>query len=166
MGIPRHRLGRLHPRVNSCLPRDMDLIPSLFTWIYNTIESVMPSNHLILCCPLLLLPSTLPHIRVFSSELALRTKWPKYWSFSFSVHLSKEYSGMISFRRDWLEASPLGGTGWISLPSKGLSRVFSNIMVQKHPLFSPQPSLQSNSHICTWLLEKPKLWLDGLLLVK
>ena len=67
------------------------------------IESVMPSNHLILCRPLLLLPSIIPSIRVFSNESALRIRWPKYWSFSFSISPSNEYSGLISFRMDWLD---------------------------------------------------------------
>ena len=78
-----------------------------------SIESVMPSNHLILCHPLLLLPSIFPSIRVLSNESVLRVRWPKYWSFSISP--SSEYSGLISFRIDWL----------ISLQSKGFSRVFS-----------------------------------------
>ena len=68
-----------------------------------SIESVMPSKHLILCCPLLLLPSILPSIRVFSNESALRMKWPKYWSFSFSISPSNEHPGLISFRMDWLD---------------------------------------------------------------
>ena len=68
-----------------------------------SIESMMPSNHLILCCPLLLLPSIFLSIRVFSNELALRIKWPKYWSFSFNIGPSSEYSGLISFRIDWLD---------------------------------------------------------------
>ena len=67
------------------------------------IESVMSSNHLILCCPLLLLPSIFLSIRVFSNELALHIRWPKYWSFSFSISPSNEYSGLISFRIDWLD---------------------------------------------------------------
>ena len=67
-----------------------------------SIESVMPSNHLILCCPLCLPPSIFPSIRVFSNESALYIRWPKYWSFSFSISPSKEYSGLISFRMDWL----------------------------------------------------------------
>ena len=67
-----------------------------------SITSVMPSNHLILCHPLLLLPSILPSIRVFSNELVLRIRWPKYWSFSFTISPSNEYSGLISFRMDWL----------------------------------------------------------------
>ena len=71
---------------------------------FMSIESVMPSNHLILCCPLLLLPSILPSIRVFSSELALRIRWPKYWSFSFNNSPPNEYSGLISFRTDWSDS--------------------------------------------------------------
>ena len=68
-----------------------------------SIESMMPSNHLIFCPALLLLPSIFPSIRVFSSELALHIRWPKYWSFSFSISPSNEYSGLISFRMDWLD---------------------------------------------------------------
>ena len=75
-----------------------------------SIESVMPSNHLILCHPLLLLPSIFPSIRVFSSELALRIRWPKYWSFSFSISPSNEHSGLISFRMDWLYLLAVHGT--------------------------------------------------------
>ena len=104
-----------------------------------SIESVMPSSHLILCHPLLLLPSVFPSIRVFSNESVLHIRWPKYWSFSFSISPSNEYSGQISFRID----------GLISLQSKGLSRVFSNTTVQKHQLFSAQPYLWSNSDIHT-----------------
>jgi len=75
-----------------------------------SIESVMPSNHLILCCPLLLLPSIFPSIRVFSNKLALHIMWPKYWNFSFSISLSNEYSGLISFRMDWLDLLAVQGT--------------------------------------------------------
>ena len=96
-----------------------------------SVESVMPSNHLILCRPLLLPPSVFPSIRVFSSESTLRMRWPKYWSFSFSISPSNEHPGL----------TPLGWTGWISLQSKGLSRVFSNTIVQKHQFFSVQLSL-------------------------
>ena len=110
-----------------------------------SIESVMPSNHLILCHPLLLLPSIFPSIRVFSNESALCIRWPKYLSFSFNISPSNEHPGLISFRMDWLD----------SLQSKGLSRVFSNTTVQNHQFFGTQLSLQSNSHIHTWLLEKP-----------
>ena len=101
-----------------------------------SIESVMPSSHLILCHPLLLLLSIPPSIRVFSNESALHMRWPKYWSFSFSISPSKEHPGLISFRMD-------------SLPSKGLSRVFSNTTVQKHQFFGAQLSSQSNSRIHT-----------------
>ena len=75
-----------------------------------SIKSMMPSNHLILCCPLLLPPSIFPSIRVFSSELALRMRWPKYWSFSFSISPSNEYSGLISFGMDWLDLLAVQGT--------------------------------------------------------
>ena len=104
-----------------------------------SINSVIPSNHLILCCSLLL-PSIFPSIRVFSTESLLHIRWPKDWTFSFSISPSNECSGLISFR--W--------TGWISLQSKGLSRVFSNTTVQKHQFFGAQLSLQSNSHIHTY----------------
>ena len=119
-------------------------------------ESVMPSNHLILCPPLLLLPPIFPSIRVFWNESALCIRWPKYWSFSLSIGPSRKYSGLISWRL----------IGLISLLSKGLSRVFSNTTVQKHQYFNIQPSLGSNSQIHTWLLEKPQVWLHGPLLAK
>ena len=93
-----------------------------------SIESVIPSNHLILRWPLLFLPSIFPRIGVFSNELALHIRWPKYWSFSFSISPSNEYS-------DWF---PLGLTGWLSLQSKGLSRGCANTTVQKHQFFSAQ----------------------------
>ena len=109
-----------------------------------SIEMVMPSNHHIICFPLLLL-WIYPSIRVFSSESALGIKWPKYWSFSFSISPSSEY-------QDWF---PLGLTGWITLQSKGFSSVFSNATVQKHQFFGDQLSSWCNSHIHTWLLEKP-----------
>ena len=75
-----------------------------------SVESVMPSNHLILCHPLLLLPSIFPSIRVFSNESALLIRWPKYWSFSFNISPSNEYPGLISFRRDWLDLLAVQGT--------------------------------------------------------
>ena len=100
------------------------------------IESVMPFNHLILCRPLLL-PSIFPRIRVFSKESALLMRWPKCWSFSFSIIPSKEIPGLISFRMDWLD----------HLVVQGISRVFSNTTVQKHQFFGAQPS----SH-CRYLI--------------
>ena len=108
-----------------------------------SIESVMLSNHLILCCPLLLLPSTFPSIRVFSKESAVCIRLPKYWSFSFRISPSIETSGLISFKIDFL-----GLIGLISLQSIGLSRVFSSTTIQKHQFFGTQPSLWFNSHIC------------------
>ena len=109
-----------------------------------SIESVIPSNHLIHCYLLFLLPSTFPSIWVFSNDSVLHIRWPKYWSFSFNIVLPMN-------TQDW---SPLGMTGWISLQSKGLSRFFSNTTVQKHQFFGAQLSLQCNSHNHTWPLEK------------
>ena len=112
------------------------------------IESVKPSNHLVLCSPLFL-PSIFPSIKIFSDELALHIRWPKYWSFSFSFSFSpsNEYSGL-----DWF---PLGLSGLISLQSKGLSGVFSSTAVQKYQFFGTQPSLWSNSYIHARQMEKP-----------
>ena len=98
------------------------------------------ANHLILCRPLLLLPSVFPSIRVFSNVSALLIRWQKYWSFSFSISPSNEYSGLISYRIDWFDL----------LAVQELSRVFSSTTLQKHQFFSTQPSLWSSSHICTW----------------
>ena len=96
-----------------------------------SIESVMPSNHLIICCPLLLLPSIFPSIRIFSNESAFHMRWPKYWSFSFNISPSNESQDLF----------PLGWTGFISLQSKGLWGVFSNTTAQKHQFFCAQISL-------------------------
>ena len=85
-------------------------------------ELVMPSNHLFLCCPLLLLPSIFPSIRVFTNESALCIRWPKYWSFSFNICLSNEHSGLISFRKDWLDLLAVQGT-LKSLPQHHSSKV-------------------------------------------
>ena len=126
--------------VHHQLPELLKLMP---------IESVMPSSHLILCRPLLLLPAIPPSIRVFSNESTLRMRWPKYWSFSFNICPSNEHPGLISFRMDWLDLLPV-------------SRVFSNTTVQKHQFFGTLLSSQSNSHIHTWLLGKPQLWLENL----
>ena len=116
---------------------------------FMSIESVMPSNHLILCCPFLLLPSVFPSIRVFSNESVLHIRWPEYWSFVFQS-ISALTSVLPMNTQAWF---PLGWTGWISLQSKGLSRVF-NTAVQKHQFIGAQLSSHSNSHIHTWLLEK------------
>ena len=96
-----------------------------------SIESVMPSNHILLCRPLLLLPSSFPSIRVFSNESGLCMRWPKYWNFSFSISPSKEHSRLILFRMGWLDL----------FESRGLSRVFSSTTVQKHQFFGAQFSL-------------------------
>ena len=112
-----------------------------------SIESVMPSNYLILCHPLILLPSIFPSIRVFSNESVLPIP-----SDGQSIGVSALASVLPMNTQDW---SSLGWTGWTSLQSKGLSRFFSNTTVQKHQFFSAQLSSQSNSHIHTWPLEKP-----------
>ena len=104
-----------------------------------SIKSVMPSSHLILCHPLLLLPPISPSIRVFSNESTLPMRWSKYWSFRFSICPSNEHPGLISFRMDWLDL----------LAVQGLSRVFSKTTFQKHQFFGAQLSLESNSHIHT-----------------
>ena len=115
-----HRLQQATTPCPSSIPSLLKLMP---------IELVMPSNHFILYHPFLL-PSNFPSIRIFSNESALRIRWPKYWSFSFSICPSNEYSGLI---------------GLISLLSKGLLKVFSSTTTQKHQSFSPQSSLWSNS---------------------
>ena len=98
---------------------------------FTSIESVMPCSHLILCCPLFLLPSVFLSIRFFSKESVFHIRWPKYWSFSFSINPSNEYSGLISFSMEWFDL----------LAVQGLSRVSSNNTVQKHQFFSAQLSL-------------------------
>ena len=103
-----------------------------------SIESVKPTNHLILCHPLLLLPSIFPSIRVFSNESVLCIRQPKYWSVSYSISPSKEYSGLISFTIDWFD---------ILAVQRTLKSLFSSTMVQKHLFFGAQLSLCSNSHI-------------------
>ena len=106
------------------------------THVHRVGDAIQPSYPLSSPTPPAPNPSS---IRVFSNESILRFRWPKYWGFSFSISPSNEYSGLIS----------LGWTGWISLQSKGLSRVFSNTTVQKHQFFGAQLSSQSNSHIHT-----------------
>ena len=118
-------------------------LPFTISWSllkFMSIESVMPSHNLILSHPLLLLPPIFPSLKVITNELDLCIRWPKYWSFSFSISPFNEYSRLISFR--------------ISLQSKGLSSVFSNTTIQKHQIFDALPSLWSSSYICTWVLVK------------
>ena len=124
-------------------------------------------HHLILCCPLLLLPSNFPSIRVFSNESILCIRWPKYWSFSFNISLSNEHLGLISFRMDWLylhfnsfmnfneySASIFFRMDWLDLLAvQGTLKSLLQTTFWKDKFFRPQPSLQSNSHIHTWLLE-------------
>ena len=112
-----------------------------------SIELVMPSNHLMLCHPLLLLPSIFPSIRVFSNKSVFHIKWPKYWSFLFSISPSNEYSGLISFRMDWLDLLTVQRT------LKSLLQHHSS----KATILNIQLSLESNSHIHRRQLEKPKL---------
>ena len=114
-----------------------------------SIESVMPSNHLILCPPLLLLPSIFPSIRVFSNESALRIRWLKYWSFSFSISPSKEHPRLISFRMDWLDLLAVQGT------LKSLLQHHSSqaSILQHSAFFTVQLSPSPGVH--TWPLEKP-----------
>ena len=101
-----------------------------------SIELVMPSNHLILCCPLLLLPSIFPSIRVFSNESALHIRMPKYWGFSFNISSSNEHPGLISFRMDWLDLRAV----------QGILKSFSSTAVQKYQFLSAQPLWSQLSH--------------------
>ena len=114
-----------------------------------SVESMMPSNHLILCHPFLL-PSVFPSIRVFSEESVLCIRWSKYRSYSFSISPSNEYLRLISFRMDWLDLLAVQGT------LKSLLQHHSS----KASILWTQLPLWSNSHIHTWPLEKPQLWLD------
>ena len=109
------------PSTNSwCLPKPM------------SIESVMPSSHLILCRPLLLLPSVFPSIRVFSIESALRIRWPKYWSFSFNISPSNEHPGVISFRMDWLDLLAVQGTLQESSPTPQFKSINYSVLSFLH----------------------------------
>ena len=114
-----------------------------------SIDSVMLSNYLLFCCPLLLLSSIFPSTGIFSNGLALRIRWPKYWSFSFSISSSSEHSGRISFAIDWFDF-PV---------SRGLLRTFCSTAVGRHQFFVAQCLWPSSSHTCSWPLEKPQLWL-------
>ena len=118
------------------LPVHYKLLEFTQTHVHRVGDAIQPSHPLSSPYPPAPIP---PSIRVFSNESTLRMRWPKYWSLSFSISPSNEHPGLISFRMDW----------WTSLQSKGLSRVFSNTIVQKHQFFSPQLSSQSNFHIHT-----------------
>ena len=131
-----HALQHTRLPVHHQLP---ELAQTHIHWVYDTI------NHLILCRPLLLLPSIFPSLRIFSSESVLHIRWPKHFSFSFSISPSNEYSGLISCRIDWFDLLAVQGT------LKSLLQHHSS----KHQFFGTQLSLWSNSHIHTWPLEKP-----------
>ena len=130
--------GLQHLRV----PVNHELLEFTQTHVHWVGDVIQPSHPL---SPLLFLTSIFPSIRVFSNESVLRVTWPKYWSFSFNISPSSEYSGLVSFRMDWLDLLAVQGT------LKNLLQHHS----QKHQFFGTQLSLQSNSHIHTWLLEKP-----------
>ena len=129
--LPPHKLQHVRPPFPSPTPR---VHPK-----FMSIESVMPSSHIILCRPLLLLPPIPSSIRVFSTESTLHMSWPKYWRFSFSISPSNEHPGLISFRMDWLDVLAVQGT------LKSLLQHHSS----KHQFFGTQLSSQSNSHIHT-----------------
>ena len=124
------------------LPVHHQLLEFTQTHVHRVGDVIQPSHPQLSLLLLLPIP---PSIRVFSNESTLPMRWPKYWSFSFSIIPSKEIPGLISFRMDWLDL----------LAVKGPSRVFSNTTVQKHQFFGAQPSSQSNTHIHTWPQEKP-----------
>ena len=119
-----------------------------------SIDSMMPSNHLILWCPLLLLSSIFPSIRVFSNEWALHIRWPKYWSFSFNISPSNEHPGLISFRMDWLDLLAVQGT---------LKSLLQHHSSKASILWC---SAFFTAHIHAWPLENPWPWIDGPLLAK
>ena len=118
-------------RISAC-QASLSITNSQSSFRLTSIKSVMPSSHLILCCPFLLLPPILPSIRVFSNESTLHMMWPKYWSFSFSIIPSKEIPGLISFRMDWLDLLAVQGTGlrkwqaYEALLSKSTARLETN----------------------------------------
>ena len=152
---------QLLSRVWLCDPMDAACQASLsisnsqsLPWLMS-IELLMPSNHLILCHPPLLLPSILSSVGVFSKESALHIKWPKYWSFSFNISPSNEHPGVIFFRMDWLDLLAVQGT----LKSL-LQHHSSKASILRHSAFFTVHL----SH--PWPLEKPQPWLDGPLLAK
>ena len=141
-----HGLQHARPPVHHQLP---ELAQTHVHWLGDAIQQSHP----------LLSPSPpvfiFPSIRVFSSEPVFRIRWPKYWDFSYSISPSNEYLGLISFRIDWFDLLAVQGTLKSQFKLEKKKRVFSNTTVQKHQFFSAQLSLQSNSHIHTWLPEKP-----------
>ena len=145
-------------RLTLCDP--MDFRTPGFSVLHCLLEFTQTHVHwvsdAILCCLLLILPSNFPSIRIFSSESALCIRWPDYWSFSFSISPSNEYSGLISIRIDWFDILVIQGT---------LKIVFFSTTVWRYQFFHTQPFL-SSSHIHTWLLEKSDLWLYGPLKTK
>ena len=141
-----HKLQHTRFPCPSLSPRACSNSCPLSWWCHPTISS---------CCSLLL-PSIFSSIRAFSSESALHNRWPKYWSFSFSTSPSNKYSGLISFRIDWFDIPDI----------QGILKSLPQHTIQKHQFFDPRPSLWSNPHICTWLLEKPQLCLHRPLLAK
>ena len=142
-----HKLQHTRPPCPSSTPGVYPNSCLLSRWCHPIISS---------CRPLLLLPPIPPSIRVFPNESTLHMRWPKYWSFSFSISPSKEHPGLISFRTDWLDLLVVQGT------LRSLLQHHSS----KASFFGPHLSSQSNSHIHTWPLEKPQPWLDGPLLAK
>ena len=143
-------LDSLRPPWTAARQASLSITNSHSSLRLTSIESVMLSSYLILCRPLFLLPPIPPTVRVFSNESTLRMRWPKYWSFTFSIIPSKERPGLSSFSMDWLDV--LAGQGTL----KSLLQHHSS----KHQFFGAQPSSQSNSHIHTWPWEKPESWLD------
>ena len=139
--LGRHGVQHARLPCPSPTPRAYSNLCPKSRWCYPTISSsVVPFSSCL---------QSFPSITVFSNELVLRIRWPKYWNFSFSISLSSEHSGLISFRIDWLDLLAVPG------------RVFSSTTVQKHQFFGTLPSLWSSCNIYTWLLEKPDLWLYG-----
>ena len=132
------------PWITAC-QASLSIINSWGSLKLMSIESVMPSSHLILCRPLVLLPSVPPSIRVFSNESSLHVRWPKYWSFSFNISPSKQHTTLISFRMDWLDLLAVQET------LKTLLQHHSS----NHQFFGTRLSSQSTSHIHTWPQEKP-----------
>ena len=143
-----HGLQDARPPCPSPTPRTYSSSCPSSRWCHPT--------HLILCHPLLVLPSTFASIRIFSNESVLHITWPEYWSFSLSISPSNEYSRLISFRMDWLDLLAVQGTLKSLLPHRS----------SKASILWCSAFFMSNSHIHAWLLEKPELWLDGPFLAK